>query len=152
VRLARMDEGGWFTQWDAMIRARSLEAWKTAVGMLHVAYMNTMYADRDGNIGYIYNSAVPRRKPGVDPSGILDGSDPDTEWQGFHALAELPQVFNPPSGWLLNTNSTPFTATVNLPFTRADFPAYMVGSETDNARAWSSRRVLQSMQRVTFDE
>jgi hypothetical protein len=29
-----------------------------------------MYADADGSIGYIYNSAVPRRLPGVDPSGI----------------------------------------------------------------------------------
>ena len=151
VRLARMEEGGWLDQWDAMIRARSLEEWREAVGMLRVAYMNTMYADREGHIGYIYNSAVPRRNPGVDPSGILDGSDPDTEWQGFHALDELPQVFDPESGWLLNTNSTPFTATRGLPFGREDFPAYMVGDETDNSRAVSSRRVLESIEGVTFE-
>ncbi len=150
VRLARMEEGGWFDQWDAMIRARSLEEWRAAVGMLRVAYMNTMYADRDGHIGYIYNSAVPRRKPGIDPSGILDGSDPDTEWQGFHELDELPQVFDPPNGWLLNTNSTPFTAAPELPFARGDFPAYMVGDETDNARAHSSRRVLATLENATF--
>lgn len=150
VRLARMEEGGWFAQWDAMIRARSLDEWRAAVGMLRVAYMNIMYADRAGNIGYIYGSAVPRRLPGVDPSGILDGSDPDTEWQGFHALDDLPQVFNPPSGWLLNANSEPFTATRDIPFSRADFPPYMVGPETDNWRARSSRRVLEAMDGVTF--
>ncbi|MEX2609257.1 MAG: penicillin acylase family protein [Gemmatimonadota bacterium] len=152
VRLARMREGGWFDQWDAMIRARTLEDWRAAVAMLRVPYMNTMYADADGNIGYIYNSAVPRRLPGVDPSGILDGTDPRTAWQGFHALEELPQVWNPPSGWLLNTNSTPFTATVDLPFSRADFPAYMVGSETDNARAASSRRLLAGLEGVRFED
>jgi acyl-homoserine-lactone acylase len=152
VKLARMAEGGWFDQWDAMIRARSLAEWQTAYGMLRVAYMNTMYADADGNIGYIYGSAVPRRRPGVDPTGIIDGSDPDTEWQGFHALQELPQVWNPPTGWLLNTNSTPFTATTGLTLTRSDFPAYMVGPETDNARAVSSRRVLTSLNSVTFDD
>jgi acyl-homoserine-lactone acylase len=152
VRLARMDEGGWFDQWDAMIRARSLDEWRTAVGMLRVAYMNVMYADRDGNIGYIYGSAVPRRNPGVDPSGILDGTDPRTEWLGFHGLDELPQVFNPPSGWVLNANSEPFTATRDFPFTRADFPPYMVGPETDNWRARGSRRVLEAMDGVTFDE
>jgi acyl-homoserine-lactone acylase len=152
VKLARMVEGGWFDQWDAMIRARTLDAWKSAVATLRVPYMNTMYADADGNIGYIYNSAVPRRLAGVDPSGVLDGSDPRTEWQGFHALDELPQVWNPPTGWLLNTNSTPFTATTGLSMKREDFPAYMVGDETDNARAVSSRRVLSALTSVTFEE
>jgi acyl-homoserine-lactone acylase len=152
VKLARMVEGGWFDQWDAMIRAHSLDAWKAAVAELRVPYMNTMYADADGNIGYIYNSAVPRRLPGIVPSGILDGSDPRTEWQGFHTLEELPQVWNPPTGWLLNTNSTPFTATTGLSLRREDFPAYMIGGETDNARAASSRRVLSAMTSVTLEE
>jgi acyl-homoserine-lactone acylase len=152
VRLARMVEGGWFDQWDAMIRAQTRAEWVAAMALLRVAYMNTMYADADGNIGYIYGSAVPRRNPGIDPSGILDGGDPATEWQGFHALDELPQVWNPPTGWLLNTNSTPFTATTGLSLRREDFPAYMVGPETDNARAVSSRRVLTALDAVTFDE
>jgi acyl-homoserine-lactone acylase len=152
VKLARMPEGGWFDQWDAMIRARNLNEWKAAFGRLSVAYMNTMYADADGNIGYIYGSAVPRRRAGVNPNGVLDGSDPNTEWQGFHAFEELPQVWNPPTGWLLNTNSTPFTATTGLTMNRAAFPAYMVGTETDNARAVSSRRVLEAMRNVTFEQ
>src|SRR5688500_1237941 len=138
AKMARMEEGGWYAQWDAMIRARKLDEWKRAVALVRVAYMNTMYADVDGNIGYIYYSAVPRRNPGVNPAGILDGTDPKTEWQGFHPLEELPQIFNPASGWLLNSNSTPLTATAGVPYKRTDFPAYMIGSETDNPRARSS--------------
>ena len=152
VKMARYEDGGWFDQWDAMIRARSMDEWRAALAPLHVAYMNTMYADADGNIGYLYLSAVPRRLPGVDPAGILDGSDPRTEWQDFHELSELPQVWNPPSGWLMNTNSTPFTATVDLPFARHDFPAYMIGDEAHNTRAVSSRMVLESLTDVSFDE
>jgi acyl-homoserine lactone acylase PvdQ len=151
VKLARMEEGGWFEQWEAMIRAQNMDEWRAAVGRLNVAYMNAMYADADGNIGYLYGSAVPVRGAGVDPTGVLDGSDPTTEWQGFHPIEDLPQVWNPASGWLLNTNSTPFTATVDLPFSRADFPAYMVGSETDNPRAVSARRLLEGLDGVTFE-
>jgi acyl-homoserine-lactone acylase len=35
---------------------------------------------------------------------------------------------------------------------RGDFPAYMVGGETDNARAVSSRRVLSASAAITFDD
>lgn len=152
VRLATLEEGGWFDQWDAMIRARSLEEWKGAVARLNVAYMNVMYADADGNIGYIYGSRVPRRDLALDYSGVVDGSDPRAEWRGHHPLDELPQVWNPASGWLLNTNSTPFAATTDLPYAPDDFPAYMVGDEEENARAVSSRRVLESLEGTTFEE
>ncbi|MBW3552539.1 MAG: penicillin acylase family protein [Gemmatimonadetes bacterium] len=151
VRLATLAEGGWFDQWDAMIRARTLEEWKGAVARLNVAYMNVMYADADGNIGYIYGSRVARRDPALDYSGVVDGSDPRAEWRGHHALDELPQVWNPASGWLLNTNSTPFAATTDLPYAPGDFPAYMVGDEEENARAVSSRRVLESLEGTTFE-
>lgn len=152
VRLARMEEGGWFEQWDAMIRARTLSEWRGAMSMLRVAYMNTMYADADGNIGYLYGSAVPRRLPGVNPGALLDGSDPDTEWQGFHPLDSLPQIWNPDSGWLSNTNSTPFTATTGLTEDRFDYPPYMVGGETHNPRSVSSHRILEAMNSVAFDD
>lgn len=152
VRMARFEEGRWFDQWDEMIRARTLADWKRAVARLDVAYMNVMYADADGNIGYIYGSAVPRRDTSFDYSGVVDGSDPRVEWRGMHSLEELPQVFNPPAGYLLNTNSTPFAATANVPYTRAQFPRYLIGNETENPRAVSSRRVLESLRGVSFDD
>lgn len=151
VRMSGFEEGGWFEQWDAMIRARTLAEWQRAVAMLRVAYMNVMYADREGTIGYIYGSAVPVRTPGVDPDGVLDGSDPAAEWQGLHPLQALPQLWNPGSGWLLNTNSSPFVATDSLPFDRSDFPAYLVGTEINNARAISSRRVLSRLEGATLE-
>jgi acyl-homoserine-lactone acylase len=64
----------------------------------------------------------------------------------------LPQLWNPPTGWLLNTNSTPFMATDSMPFGREDFPSYLVGGETNNARAIASRRVLTQLQEATLEE
>jgi acyl-homoserine-lactone acylase len=113
--------------------------------------MNTMYADRDGNILYIYNHAIPRRSLDYDWSQPVDGTDPNTEWQGYHALAELPQFLNPESGYLQNTNSDPFMATEGIEVGRGDFPPYMVGVETDNRRSQNSRRVLKRLNDMTLD-
>jgi acyl-homoserine lactone acylase PvdQ len=152
AKIARLEEGGWFAQLDAMIRAQSLEEFQTAVGQLSIAYMNLMYADQDGNIWYLYGSAVPRRDPSFAWREPVDGSDPRTEWGDYHPLADLPQVLNPGSGYLLNTNSSPMVATDSVPFAREDLPPYMIGDEENNARAVSSRRVLEGLNGVTFDD
>jgi acyl-homoserine lactone acylase PvdQ len=152
VRIAKLEEGGWLDQLDAMIRSRSLAEFRAAIARLGVPYMNTMYADADGNIWYIYNSAVPRRDPSFDWRRPVDGSDPRTEWGDYHPLEDLPQVLNPPSGWLLNTNSSPMVATDSVPYALDDFPPYMIYDDEDNWRARSSRRVLEGLDKVTFDD
>ena len=53
--------------------------------------MNLMYADADGNIWYLYGSAVPRRDPSFAWREPVDGSDPRTEWGDYHPLADLPR-------------------------------------------------------------
>jgi len=152
ARLAKLSEGGWFTQLDAMIRSRTLEEFRIAFAALDVPYMNLMYADQAGNIWYVYNSAIPRRDPAIDWKRPVDGADPAAEWDGYHALEDLPQILNPQSGYLLNTNSSPFSATRDVPFHRSDFPPYMIGNEEDNPRARSSRRALEGAERMSFDE
>ena len=145
ARVAKLNEGGWFAQWRAQMAAESLDDWMTAAGQLSVAYQNTMYADRDGNILYLYNAAVPRRDPSLDWLTPMDGSDPAAEWDGYHALDELPQFLNPSSGWLQNTNSAPLMATDGITRTRTDYPSYMVGQEQHNARAVSATRNMRAL-------
>lgn len=152
VKLVKIAEGGWLDQWYEMTHARSLAEFKAVLRRGNIPYMNVTYADRDGNIFYVYNSTVPRRTGGFDWSRPVDGSDPRTEWQGFHAFDELPQVTNPASGFVQNCNSTPFATTEGGNPKPADFPAYMIGPELDNPRSRMSRRILMERERFTFEE
>lgn len=64
---------------------------------------NFVYADVNGNIGFIAAARVPiRRKPtgGVPVPGDTD----DYEWTGYIPFEELPQVYNPPEGVIATAN------------------------------------------------
>jgi acyl-homoserine lactone acylase PvdQ len=49
-----------------MGRAHSLKEFKAAISRLAIPMFNTMYADREGQIFYVYNAAVPRRSAKID--------------------------------------------------------------------------------------
>jgi penicillin amidase len=62
---------------------------------------NIVYADVDGNIGWVAAGLMPRRRW----SGLLPvPGDGRFEWLGFLPTAELPQAFNPPSGLIVTAN------------------------------------------------
>jgi acyl-homoserine-lactone acylase len=151
LRLARLEEGGQIEEWYLMGKSRSLKEWKAAMARTAVPMFNAMYADREGNIFYVYNGAVPRRSQKFDWLKPVDGSDPETEWNGYHAFDELPQLLNPKTGFMQNCNQTPFTTTSEGSPAKENFPAYMT-RESDNARAKISRRLLSSQEKFTFDE
>ena len=133
----------------AMIKARNLTEFKAALTLCQVQYMNVIYADRDGNIFYIYNGVVPRRNSEFDWRKPVDGGNPATAWQGFHTTSELPQVLNPPCGFIQNCNSTPFMTSDDGNPNRQSFPPYMIEEhDDDKRRAKRSRQLLRAMKDI----
>lgn len=153
VRIGRLEEALLLRQMNSLVRARNLDDFKRGMSGLNFPIMNAVYADCEGNIFFLYNGAIPRRDPQFDWSKPVDGSDPRTEWQGYHPIDELPQLLNPKAGYVQNCNSTPFTTTHDENPEIGAFPPYMVEDKLDDKRrAKISRKLLREMNQVTFDE
>jgi penicillin amidase len=65
---------------------------------------NVIYADRDGNIGYIMAGAIPLRAHG---QGLLPspGWTGEYEWIGFIPFEDLPQLYNPEQHFIITANN-----------------------------------------------
>lgn len=161
VRIGRLEDGGVLRQMYEKARARDLEEFKAAL-RLPAYNMNWVYADRDGNIFYAYTGAVPVRDDSYDWARPVDGSDPGTDWKGWHTLAEMPQVTNPASGFLYSTNHSPFEVSGTDDLDPAAFPRYMHNetySPSQMIRARVSAEILgsdssftlEALQRAGFD-
>ena len=151
IRMAKFESDGWLREWYLMTRAKSVADLKRAMAPLNMLFGNVMYADRQGDTFYLYNGAVPRRDPRFDWKKPLDGSDPATEWKGYHTIEELPQLMNPKTGWMQNCNGTPFLLTDEGNPDPKKFPSYMV-QESDNLRSEISRRILAENKKFTFED
>ncbi|HYZ84404.1 MAG TPA: penicillin acylase family protein, partial [Bryobacteraceae bacterium] len=144
-------DAGELEQRFAMAKARNLREFEAALARRKLVGSNTLYADREGNIYYLHGNQIPRRNPSYDWSKPVDGSTPETDWQGIHEIADLPRILNPPFGWLLNSNSDPYLTTDGLEWPKGKYPVYMA-TEKDNWRARSGRRILSGTRKFSFDE
>ena len=110
----------------------------------------TLYADADGNIAYFHVNYMPRRDAKFDWTKPVDGSDPASDYKGVHALDDLPNLQNPASGWVYNSNNHPWSAAGPSSLKQSDFPKY-VDSGTESARGLHAIRVLENKTDFTLE-
>jgi penicillin amidase/acyl-homoserine-lactone acylase len=111
--LGTLESGGLgaLDQWFAMNKATNMTEWRAALEPRGVLSFNIVYADREGNIGSVYNARMPNRIEGPEWEEVLPGDRSELIWKGFRSLSEMPQIWNPDCGWLFSANANPFDLT-----------------------------------------
>lgn len=138
------------TQSFLRTKAKSYKAYLQTMELKANSSNNTIFADADGDIAYFHGNFIPRRDTRFDFTKPVDGSIPATDWNGLLSVEETPHLLNPKSGWLYNSNNSPWSAAGPSSPKREDYPAYVeTGSET--ARGLHAVRVLQDKKDFTLD-
>jgi len=138
------------TQSYTRTKAKDYKSFKETMELHTNSSNNTIYADADGNIAYFHGNFIPRRNPKFDWTKPVDGSDPETEWKGLLSVDESPNLFNPASGWLYNSNNWPWSAAGPSSLKKTDYPVY-VDSGTESPRGLHAIRVLEDKKNFTVD-
>ena len=112
---------------------------------------NTVYADADGNIAYYHGNFIPKRNTEFDYKKPVDGSNPNTDWNGLHDLKDNIFLLNPASGWIQNCNSTPFTSAGTSSPKPENYPGYMSYSP-ENYRGVHAISLLSKAKNLTIDK
>jgi len=87
-------------------RAREWDGFLAAARDLQSPQQNIVYADIEGNIGFIAAGRVPQRKPGNDLKGMAPapGWQEKYDWAGYIPFEQLPRSVNPGSGAIVTAN------------------------------------------------
>lgn len=111
-------------------RAENWESFKAALKDFQGPQSNFLYADTKGDIGFIAPGLAPVRGGGwgLVPSPGWDGK---TDWTGYVPFDELPEVFNPPSGRIVNANNR---------ITAQDYPHFL---SFDWSPGYRAKRILE---------
>ena len=127
IRYAGMGEVRQPLQYYRLNKAANLAEWQAAMALQALPSINYIYADESGQHRLCLQRPVSRpRKPGVDWTGVLPGDRSDLIWTRYLPFDRVPQIWNPKSGFVFNSNNTPFQATgPGDALKPADFPATM---------------------------
>jgi len=139
------------TQSYSRTKARSYDEFRKSMELHTNSSNNTIYADADGTIAYFHSNFIPKRDAKLDWTKPVDGSDPATEWHEVMSIDETPNLKNPKSGWLYNSNNWPWSAAGPESLKRDAFPSYVDRGTEESPRGKHALRVFPGKTDFTVD-
>lgn len=147
---AQMDIRG-LEQWYRFNKAKNFTEFKAAVNMKAIPGYNIVYADKYDTIYYISNGRIPVRDKNYNWKATLPGNTSATLWNQLHPIEALPQVLQPKSGFVYNTNHSPFHSTEGPenPMVKD----ITMGYETlENNRSKRFEEMLKPLNKVSYED
>jgi penicillin amidase len=123
-------------------RARNAHEVLSAARHFKSPGLSWVFADREGNVGYVLAAAIPIRH-GFDGSSIVAGWDGRHEWAGFVPFSEQPQVLNPPEGFVVSANNQ---------IVGPGYPYEISHTYAMPDRALRIRRMLEHKSKLSLDD
>jgi acyl-homoserine-lactone acylase len=153
IRMVGLDRPDMFLQWWRMINSQNLTEFEDALKMAQIPFWNVMYADRHGDIFYLFNGLVPERNQDSWEywNRVIPGGKRADIWTEVHPYADLPKLKNPANHWLQNANDPPWTSTIPMTLNADDYPGYMAPRYMA-FRPQRSARMLLEDESITFEE
>lgn len=153
LRTVGLDKPNMLLQWWRMANSTSFEEFESALKMAQIGFWNVIYADKAGNIFYLFNGLVPKRSQGdwAYWSSIVPGNKSENIWTGVHPYEDLPKLKNPETGWVQNANDPPWTSTIPIALNPADYPSYMA-PKSISFRPQRAISMMLEDSSITFDE
>ena len=125
-------------------KARDMAAFRQIMELHTNSSNNTVFADASGNIAYFHSNYIPRRDTSFDWTRPVDASNPRTAYNGVLSFDQTPNVVNPASGWVYNSNNWPWSAAgAGSSPKRESFPRYVETGTEETARGYHALRVLE---------
>jgi penicillin G amidase len=103
---------------------------------------NFVYADVEGNIGYIAPGSYPIRQPGHTGEYPIAGTG-EFDWQGFIPNEDVPQLYNPESGYIVTANNR---------LTPDNYPYQINGSFDPGYRAERITELIESKDKLSVED
>ena len=139
-------------QFLRMMRARSLAEWQDAMRMRARMNSNFTYADRAGNILYVWNAAIPAlpHANGGDTAAVPARTSKDI-WTRYIPYDSLPQLLNPRGGYVRNENDAPYHTNMRQVLDRGRYPANLPAPSL-RLRSQLSLALIDNNQKLALED
>ncbi|MBO0870484.1 MAG: penicillin acylase family protein [Micromonosporaceae bacterium] len=154
LRWTALDPGHTMDALFALDRAGDWTQFRAAAALFEVPAQNMVYADVDGNIGYQAPGRIPVRGKG-DGRWPAPGWDSGYDWKGYLPFDALPNVENPPGGYLVTANQAVVDPKLYPYFLTDDwdygYRSQRIADLIDAATSGGKRLSVAGAQRIQFD-
>lgn len=153
IKTPALNEIRGLEQWWKMGKAKNFTEFYSTLKMKAVPGYNIGYADKNDTIFYISNGLIPKRAEGYDWKNVVPGNTKKTLWSTTYDIDELPQVLQPKSGYIYNTNHSPFISTSIEENPNKDNFSKNMGFETfNNNRSTRLKYLIDQYPKLDFND